>query len=345
MKGHPTPVAIAREVTPTQQGVAQEAPDGAMTFAGNGMRSVAIEAAEVQASMQPWFRLECYQLSRGTRLAQVDLLDLGGRHIVRESQYAAIHKLGATGENQCTVSSCTPMPGSRLSEFSSDAAAAVFFLPRNTEFDIHVPAGACTTYVSFDQDEFVRGARALAPELWERPPAQLDMFTGVPQTAFLDAVAQIERAAASGHSLDPSVLRDLTLQLVLMSTVGSTSGNALPHARDRARAFDVCRKARALIADSLAAGFVPTIPEICTAVNVSERTLQYAFRRYVGMTPLAYLRVCRLNRVRSELLALGAETTVTTVALRYGFLHLGRFASDYKRLFGESPSRELARLV
>jgi hypothetical protein len=130
--------------------------EGAFTVAGNGMRSLVIEAAEVQASLQPWFEMECYQLGRGNQLAQVDLLDLGSQQFVRESQNAAIHKIGKPLENLCTVSCCTPQPGSRLSEFSS-AAAAVFFLPGNTEFDIYVPAGASTTHVSFDQDQFLWG--------------------------------------------------------------------------------------------------------------------------------------------------------------------------------------------
>lgn len=61
------------------------------------------------------------------------------------------------------------------------------------------------------------------------------------------------------------------------------------------------------------------------------------------MSPVAYLRICRLNRVRTTLAASDPqETTITNVAMRFGFLHLGRFAGDYKRMFGETPSETLA---
>ena len=50
-----------------------------------------------------------------------------------------------------------------------------------------------------------------------------------------------------------------------------------------------------------------------------------------------------MNRVRAELASADpASTTITQVAMRFGFLHLGRFAGDYRRLFGVAPSETLA---
>jgi AraC-like DNA-binding protein len=55
------------------------------------------------------------------------------------------------------------------------------------------------------------------------------------------------------------------------------------------------------------------------------------------------LRQARLAQARSELAAARPRTTVTTVALDYGFNHLSRFAQQYARHFGESPSETLRR--
>ena len=78
---------------------------------------------------------------------------------------------------------------------------------------------------------------------------------------------------------------------------------------------------------------------------MSERTLQYAFKELLGMTPVAYLTRLRLHRVRQALrTATLASTTVTREALRWGFWHFGHFSSDYKRQFGELPSQTLKRV-
>ncbi len=70
--------------------------------------------------------------------------------------------------------------------------------------------------------------------------------------------------------------------------------------------------------------------------------MQDAFQRTVQVTPLAYLRSVRLERVREELLgAAGDGATVSGIARRWGFAHLGRFAALYADRFGEAPSATL----
>jgi transcriptional regulator GlxA family with amidase domain len=64
-------------------------------------------------------------------------------------------------------------------------------------------------------------------------------------------------------------------------------------------------------------------------------------RRYVGGSPTAHLRRVRLDRVRAELSAARPGTTVSDVAYRWGFTHLGRFAGAYAKRFGEPPSTTL----
>lgn len=62
------------------------------------------------------------------------------------------------------------------------------------------------------------------------------------------------------------------------------------------------------------------------------------------MTPLAYLRSRRLERVRETRRAAaagGAEASVTQIAQRHGSAHLGRFSAYYRERFGESPSETL----
>jgi AraC family ethanolamine operon transcriptional activator len=87
---------------------------------------------------------------------------------------------------------------------------------------------------------------------------------------------------------------------------------------------------------------VPTIPQLCRIAELSERNLQYGFKEYLGVTPIRYLRVLRLNRVRRELLISDHQKhKVVDIALNWGFIELGRFAGEYRKLFHELPSDTL----
>ena len=86
----------------------------------------------------------------------------------------------------------------------------------------------------------------------------------------------------------------------------------------------------------------PYLSELCETANVSERTLQYAFRDMLGMSPLTYLHRLRLHRARDELRNAKSEsTTVTNVAMNWGFWHFGDFSRAYKNCFDETPSSTL----
>jgi AraC-like DNA-binding protein len=85
-----------------------------------------------------------------------------------------------------------------------------------------------------------------------------------------------------------------------------------------------------------------TVTTLAEIGGMSVRSLQEGFRRYVGAPPMAYLQQIRLGRARTALRdADPATTTVASVAHRWGFAHLGRFASAYRAEFGESPSETL----
>ena len=86
----------------------------------------------------------------------------------------------------------------------------------------------------------------------------------------------------------------------------------------------------------------PYLSELCATANVSERTLQYAFKDIMGMSPLTYLHRLRLHRARNELRNASSDsTTVTDVAMNWGFWHFGEFSRAYKNCFGEVPSKTL----
>jgi AraC family ethanolamine operon transcriptional activator len=111
--------------------------------------------------------------------------------------------------------------------------------------------------------------------------------------------------------------------------------------RPRLSRQDLLQTVRALIDEHLDDGL--TIEDLTSVADVSERTLRSVFLEYFGLPPMQYLLARRLHRVRNALQAgAPAVTTVTAVAAKFGFWHFGRFAGQYRRLFGESPSATLS---
>lgn len=89
-------------------------------------------------------------------------------------------------------------------------------------------------------------------------------------------------------------------------------------------------------------GMAVYLPELCTRIGVAGRTLRLCCQDHVGMSPKRYLMLRRMHLARGALRqAASGDTTVTDIATQFGFWELGRFAVEYKALFGESPSETL----
>ncbi|CAN3128434.1 AraC family transcriptional regulator [Mycobacterium sp. smrl_JER01] len=88
-----------------------------------------------------------------------------------------------------------------------------------------------------------------------------------------------------------------------------------------------------------------TMDSLSAAVHMSVRSIQQGFRSELGMSPMAFVRERRLERVHEELTdAIPSDgVTVTAVAERWGFHHLGSFAVEYRKRWGEAPSETLRR--
>lgn len=85
-----------------------------------------------------------------------------------------------------------------------------------------------------------------------------------------------------------------------------------------------------------------TVYELSLAVEVSERSLRRLFHDRYGISPKYFLNRTRLNRVRSDLKKCCEEkNNIADIANNHGFWHMGQFAADYKKLFGELPSTTL----
>ena len=86
-----------------------------------------------------------------------------------------------------------------------------------------------------------------------------------------------------------------------------------------------------------------TRDDLAAEAGISIRSLSRGFERKYGLGPMAFVRQRRLDACFAQLR--GSErdaTTVTEVAMSFGFWHIGKFAISYREAFGESPSATLS---
>lgn len=131
---------------------------------------------------------------------------------------------------------------------------------------------------------------------------------------------------------------DLPRQLLL--AIAGAAGLSLPRA---SRKRDLALMRAGVYIERFAQEDIK-IGDICQAAQVSQRTLEYAFAERYGITPKAFLLAFRLNAARRDLRSSKRnQQRIVDIANRWGFWHMGQFAADYRKQFGELPSQTLRK--
>jgi AraC-like DNA-binding protein len=85
------------------------------------------------------------------------------------------------------------------------------------------------------------------------------------------------------------------------------------------------------------------VADICRKLGVSSRLLQRICFEQIGLRPKQYFILRRLHLARRALRNAPPGSLVTDIATRFGFWELGRFAVNYRAVFGETPSATVRR--
>jgi AraC-like DNA-binding protein len=128
-----------------------------------------------------------------------------------------------------------------------------------------------------------------------------------------------------------------SLPLFLLSHCGAAQQeSSLRQPTRQLQKIDACMR------EHLAQGI--TLAELAGAAGVSIRSLNTLCQREYGQSPMDRLRGLRLEAAREFLLA-RPHSSVTEVALEFGFGHVGRFANYYRQRFGELPRQTVKSQV
>jgi AraC-like DNA-binding protein len=198
--------------------------------------------------------------------------------------------------------------------------------------DLYLPDGGDIVIISVPATGVVTGARCV----------RLDTTLAAPLARCVDSLQQMRGAGEIQRrgSGAQRKLRDL-----LRSTANSLfrdAGSQLHAAPARLLRHVAVMRACDYIEAHLRAPI--SLAELCAAAGVSARALEYGFRDYYELGPMAYVRNLRLCRVRDDLLDSARHgDSVSNTARRWCFTHMGQFSHDYRELFGEMPSMTLTR--
>ena len=85
-----------------------------------------------------------------------------------------------------------------------------------------------------------------------------------------------------------------------------------------------------------------TLTDLEAFSGLSARSLQLAFKKQLGCSPMQWLTVQKLHKIHNKLRNAHTTESVADLAVAY-FPNLGDFARYYRRQFGELPSQTRAR--
>jgi AraC-like DNA-binding protein len=159
-------------------------------------------------------------------------------------------------------------------------------------------------------------------------------------------LAQLQRAAIrmaetrSGALTDTEAAHGLEQQLIHALIQCLSAGPA-------EQETSAGRRHRCILArfeDLLRADASLSMTEICAELGISERLLRACCKEHLRMGPNRYVHLRRMQQVHRDLRSGTPGTaTVSEIAQRYGFRDPGRFATNYRAVYGELPSATLRR--
>ena len=276
---------------------------------------------------------EHLQLHPGPFEGELVRAEVGGLTIDRGSYSQTLLVRGGFASTRVTIGFLLSdrEPGC-INGIRSRAHDLVVF-PEGGELDYVLPAATEWCAVQLDRDAL------LAAGIPEESIGRMSVVS--PRAGQHARLAQLMRAAVEGlvGSQEQRRFRDALIEELHQSLDPRRNQSRNPNFYERA---DLLRRFERLVDEQGPERC--SIAELARSLGVARRTLELAFHDYLGLSPARYIAVLRLNAMRRELLRASADNLrVADLAERYGIAHLGRFAGEFRKMFGEHPRDTLQR--
>jgi AraC family ethanolamine operon transcriptional activator len=286
--------------------------------------------------------IEFIQLDPGLVNARVFQLGLGEVMIGRYSFDRKFHQLGASPKGVRTFGIVNP-PGVSWCGRMADENSILLF-PTSGDYESLSDPGFSAVTISISEHRLNALSESIGLPTIEKKfgsgEAVIRCEPGLVQMlrSSIDSICNTVSGAPTLLGR-PSLYSELNHELPVQLLTALSIGREIPLATSKRR-MDAMRKAKEFMEESK--GDI-SIEDVCRVSGVSWRTLDYSFKEHIGLGPKKYLDAFRLNRAHQELYQSSARVKISDVANNWGYWHIGRFAGNYKRFFGELPSETVIR--
>ena len=222
---------------------------------------------------------------------------------------------------------------------------ALIVFPREEDMSAATPVGFCGSGMHFDESflsfmaETVhhRSLNSMLPA-----PGMLSLVPATLQSIRTELEKWQQMAELNASNLAPFVTRrEESLALALLD--GIVTGTPVEK-----HALLKSERALNLALEVIHDSEFPDISavDLCSHTNGSQRSLEKAFIKRFGLTPKKYIKCLRMSRVRQDLLNFSWQGSVSIIEVAgiHGFWHMGQFAADYRKIYGELPSETMRRV-
>ena len=304
------------------------------------------DADELAEFLQDW-DVEFRQLENGQANNGIEILATPSVFCQKVQLEKNVHQIGLSPKDQVTFGFFTSESSNQMKWCSSQSTTDnLMFFSEDQQWEA-VSRPSFTGYtLSFDKSAFSKHMEtslqidyesmlSTEPSIFNESTTLAPLFKERIKSIFLEMKSSDTGISSSNFDyLENELLTEITNSL-------TTQINSRLNKRKISNHEKVRKKTLEYMHSNISENIL--MSDICAELGTSMSTLERVFKSAYDTGPKNYYKILKLHHFRRALLKAPEGTTITEIAAKYGFLHMGQLAVDYKKLFGESPQKHLSQ--
>jgi len=286
--------------------------------------------------------IEFRQLDAGVPRARAAVMGTSRCTVLRGEYNRAYHQTGQIPNNVLTLGIADPESGDFRWCGKQASGGQILNFSLESGFDGAFSAGFSGFAISLHEDLLQETLEALELNIDVRRILDTSEFWTQAEhvtSNLRDRLSAAYRTAKASYDPDAAELFNFSAAALILNFLAKNKAQASPASLSVRRR--VLLTALEYLEDEDALPL--TVSELCAQIGVSAPTIYRAFHEEFGVGPKHYIQIRRMCGVRQHLHSADSKESITDIANRWGFWHMGQFASDYRKMFGELPSESLKR--